>query len=288
MQIKKVALIPNPKKDVQLKYTKQICRVRHQAGATPVLLDSIRSTLPNCTAESAPDHDTQVQRCDAVLTVGGDGTIIHAAKHSIKYGRPLLGINCGRLGFLAELETEEIGLITRLVSGDFTIVPRMMLQASWRCGEHTATECAVNDISISRGNLPHMIDIGVQCCQQNFCGYRADGMIFSTPVGSTAYSLSAGGPVVDPAMDCILMTPICPHTLFARPVVFGGQNVLEVRLSLEPGECASLSIDGEPSQPIRAGDVLHIQASSQHLQLIQIKSRLFYDIFTAKFSGSDR
>lgn len=281
----RVAVIPNPDKRNALVYTAQICQLLNENGAQPVMLDSLRTETEQMHAEYQSDYDSLMKDTDVALTIGGDGTIIHAAKYAVKYDRPLLGVNCGRLGFLAELEAEEIDQVCRLISGKYAIAPRMMLQITLYQNGRRIQRLALNDVSVSRGNLPHMIDLTVQYQQQCFCHYRADGLIFSTPTGSTAYSLSAGGPVIDPTTNCILMTPICPHTLFARPVVFGSESDLCVYATLNEKEQINVAIDGEETYQLQSGDHVSITCAQEHLRLIQMKPRLFYDIFTSKFSG---
>lgn len=281
----KIAIIPNPDKRNALQNTAKICEVLQACGAQPIMLQNLKACTDGMKTEYAANYDELMQNAEAIVTVGGDGTIIHAAKYAVRYDRPLIGVNCGRLGFLAELETEEIEKIRHLVSGEYVIVPRMMLDVELHTKQQTVRHLALNDISITRGNLPHMIELGVEYQQKCFCNYRADGLIFSTPTGSTAYALSAGGPVIDPATDCILMTPICPHTLLARPVVFGAESTLCIHPVLDENETISASVDGEVSFTLHNEDCVAIKRAAQHLRLIQLKSRPFYDIFTAKFTS---
>ncbi len=279
----RIALIPNLDKNHALEYTIRLCRMLRAWGAEPMLPLYMRAHGADGTF--VPEEALFAQ-CDAVLTIGGDGTILHAAKHAVRCGKPLIGLNCGRLGFLAELEAGEMELLHNLVTHQYTTTPRMLLDVTvYADGE---TRClALNDAVISRAGLPRLVEWSVQYQQQCLCRCRADGLIFATPVGSTAYSLSAGGPVIDPVSHCILMTPICPHSVFGRPVVFGADSVLCVRPILNDGESVNVSVDGEENFALRAGDRIEIRKAAEELQLIQLKQRLFYDIFTAKFSTGE-
>ena len=171
---------------------------------------------------------TMLKSCDMVLTIGGDGTIIHAARKSAPLDKPLLGINTGRLGFVAELEPNELDMLQRIAEGNYSVEKRMMLKVTCKNNDFYA----MNDAVISRGSLSRLIDIDVSLAEDRgyICSYRADGLIVSTPTGSSAYSLAAGGPVVEPTMKCIVMTPVCSHSLFARPVVFSHHSRLAVTI----------------------------------------------------------
>lgn len=280
-----IAVIPNPDKNRAMEYTAEICRVLQASGARPVMLDALRSDTSGMDADYVPDYDAMMAACDAVVTVGGDGTIIQAAKHAIRYDRPVIGVNCGRLGFLAELEGGELDQLGRLAAGDYDVTSRILLDVTL-CTGGANTHCtAVNDLYIARGSLFHMIELDVEYRQQRVCQYRADGLIFATPTGSTAYSLSAGGPVIDPATHCILMTPICPHTLVARPTVFGAESDLKVHIHLRDGEKINVAVDGDQIYHLKDGDSVTIAQAAQTLRLIQLKPRSFYSVFTEKFSG---
>lgn len=279
----RIALIPNLDKNHALEYTVRLCRMLREWGAVPMLPLYMRAHVAE---DTFLPEDALFAQCDAVLTIGGDGTILHAAKRAVHCGKPLVGLNCGRLGFLAELEAEEMGLLRNLVTHQYTTTPRMLLDVTVYSGTETR-RLALNDAVISRAGLPRLVEWTVQYQQQCLCRCRADGLIFATPVGSTAYSLSAGGPVIDPVSHCILMTPICPHSVFGRPVVFGADSILSVRPVLNDGETVNVSVDGEESFALRAGDRVEIRKATEELQLIQLKHRLFYDVFTTKFSTGD-
>ncbi len=282
-----IAVIPNPDKPHALSYAAEICRVLNEAGGRPLMLEALRPLTTDMETDYVADYDAMMAACTAVVTVGGDGTIIQAAKHAMKYDRPLVGVNSGRLGFLAELEPGEIEALKQLVCGDYTVTQRILLDITLRRQAGDVRCTAVNDVYISRGSLFHMIELDVEYRGQRVCQYRADGLIFATPTGSTAYSLSAGGPVIDPATHCILMTPICPHTLVARPTVFGAESDLTVHIRLRDGEHINVAVDGDEVYRMQSEDCVTIRQAPQQLKLIQLKPRSFYSVFTAKFSGKD-
>lgn len=282
-----IAVIPNPDKARALEYTAEICRVLNECGGRPVMLEELKTCTSGMDADYLPDYDALMTACEAVVTVGGDGTIIQASKHAVRYDRPVVGVNCGRLGFLAELEAEEVHLLRRLVAGDYSITSRILLDITLQTQDGDICSKAVNDVYIARGSLFHMIELEVEFQQQRVCQYRADGLIFSTPTGSTAYSLSAGGPVIDPGTHCILMTPICPHTLVARPTVFGAESDIKVHIYLREGEQINVAIDGDEVHHLRSHDCVTISQAKQQLKLIQLKPRSFYSVFTEKFSGKE-
>ena len=277
----RVALIPNLDKQHAWEYTVQVCRLLREWRAVPVLPQYLQDRGTD--AEYA-DGDALFANSDVLLTIGGDGTILHAAKHAVRYGKPLLGLNCGRLGFLAELEAGEMDLLREVTEGRFTTTPRMLLDVTVHTGDRTLRRLALNDAVISRSGLPRLVEWTVQYQQQCLCHYRSDGLIFATPTGSTGYSLSAGGPVIDPVTRCVLMTPVCPHSVFGRPVIFGAESELCVQAALNSDETVRAAIDGDEIIALHAGDRVEIRTAKEQLQLIRLKNRSFYDVFTAKFS----
>ena len=193
--------------------------------------------------------ETLYQTVDAILTIGGDGTIIHAALLASFFHKPILGINTGRLGFRA-----------------------------------------MNDMVISRGSLSRLIDIDVSLAAEKgyICSYRADGLILSTPTGSSAYSLAAGGPVVEPTMKCILMTPVCSHSLFARPVVFSHHSRLSVTASCDDDTEVFMTIDGAVTVTVHRNDVILVEEAETETEFIRLKDRTFYKILNDKFTEKGR
>lgn len=214
--------------------------------------------------------------CDIAITVGGDGTIIHAAKYAARFDKPLIGVNVGRLGFAADIEIDGISELTRILDGDYSVEERVLFDVEVIKNGVSKNYLAVNDAVIARGQLSKIIDLQVTLDDEEIAKYRADGLLFSTPTGSTAYSLSAGGPIIAPQLDCILMTPVCPHSLFSRSVIFDGNSVLTVSVKIPSECCCVLTIDGEKNIDILAEDIVKIRKSDLKLKFVSINKRNFY------------
>ncbi len=214
--------------------------------------------------------------CDIAITVGGDGTIIHAAKYAAQYEKPLIGVNVGRLGFAADVETDETDKLVNILNGNYTTESRILFDVEVIKSGISKHYLAVNDAVIARGQLSKIIDLQISLDGEQIAKYRADGLLFATPTGSTAYSLSAGGPIIAPQMECILMTPVCPHSLFSRSVLFEGNSVLSVSVKIPSECCCVLTIDGEKNVDILAEDKVIIRKSDLKLNLVSIHKRNFY------------
>ena len=214
--------------------------------------------------------------CDIAITVGGDGTIIHAAKYAARFDKPLIGVNVGRLGFAAAIEIDGIRELTRILDGNYSVEERVLFDVEVIKNGVSKNYLAVNDAVIARGQLSKIIDLQVTLDDEEIAKYRADGLLFSTPTGSTAYSLSAGGPIIAPQLDCILMTPVCPHSLFSRSVIFEGNSVLTVSVKIPDECCCVLTIDGEKNVDILADDIVKIKKSDLKLKFVSINKRNFY------------
>ena len=251
-------------------------------GASVLMEEDMQSVFGQYPVAFLPP-EAVFERCDLFIAVGGDGTFIHAAHIASRYDKEILGINAGNLGFLAGLEKTELPLLRHLIDGSYTIDRRMML-----CVEHYNGDTlqkkfyCLNDAVFARGLSMRMCDITVDCDGQKVNDYFADGLIFATPTGSTAYSLSAGGPVVDPAIETLLLTPICTHSLFARSLLFRPEKTLKVEIR-NPELCLPLlSCDGEESVHIAPGSTFLIRRASRSCKIIRIKAESFTDILSRK------
>ena len=272
----KIAIIVNLTKEKAITCAGQIIEVLRAEGAEVILPPDCRDVLAGYGAQFADSVEQLFEIADAAVTVGGDGTIIHAAKFAAQTDTPMIGVNVGRLGFAADVEINEIGGLKKLVSGEYDTEQRMLLDISVEAGGRSQHFTAVNDAVVTHGTLSKIVDFTLFLDNEEISRYRADGLLFSTPTGSTAYSLSAGGPILSPQMDCILMTPVCPHSLFSRSVLFSEDADLSVRVKI-PRECSCvLSIDGETNIDITENDVIHIKRSSLSLTLMSIKKSNFY------------
>lgn len=267
----KIAVIPNLTKDAGGKATAKIAEKLISLGAATYLPDDI----PLDIGEKLPSEELYSD-ADIIIAVGGDGTIIHTAKQAAQFGKPVLGINAGRLGFMAGLEMNELENLKFLINGGYTTERRMMLKAEIS-GDSSVYYC-LNDAVISKGALSRIIDISAKLDGQ-IMTYRSDGLIVATPTGSTAYSISAGGPVVDPSVNGILITPICPHSLFSRSILISPDKVLTVSAS---GADVFLTVDGEEALPISGRTVTVSAAEDMQVLLIRIKKDSFYSVLSRK------
>ncbi len=279
-----IAILPNLDKDGARWYTYEIITKLTKLGAIVLMMESMKEHFMLKTIQFFGDIDALMESCDIAVTIGGDGTIIHAAKHAAAHKKPVLGVNLGRVGFVAGLELEELPELKRLFCGDYRTEKRMMLSVSVVGNHGRKTMYALNDAVVSRGSLSRMVDLTVTFDQNEMNRYRADGLIISTPTGSTAYSLSAGGPVVEPRMRCILLTPICAHSLFSRSVLFGGDATLTIGAQPSEDDGIFLTIDGERSIPIAKDETIEIKASDRDAELILLKDQNFYKILNEKLS----
>lgn len=236
----------------------------------------VTGTTVKETAEEA------IRDCDIAVTVGGDGTIIHNAKYAALYNKPLLGVNLGRVGFVANIEPDELDELTKLVTGDYRVQKRMLLDITVDKDGQQRRYTAVNEAVLHRDSLSSMVDISVELNDEHIISYRADGMILSTPTGSTAYSFSAGGPVIEPDMRCILLTPVCPHALSSRQVVFGENAVLTARVHPSSTLKCYMTVDGQHYIPVSSDDKLTVKKSPLELQLIILKEKNFYTLLSEK------
>lgn len=273
----KIAIIVNTSKNTAITCAQSIAEHMKESKAEVYTLSDYGRIFREDGAVYTPDFKTLFSECDMAITVGGDGTIIHSAKYAAAADKPLIGVNVGRLGFAAEVEPANISDLSRLLSEDYTLKKRMLLDVSVTHKDGSAEKyLAVNDAVIARGQLSHIIDISVSLDNSPISTYRADGILFSTPTGSTAYSLSAGGPVIYPEIECILLTPICPHSLISRPVIFDSNAALTATVRITDNTPAILSIDGEKNIEINSTDLITIKKSPKVLKLMSLYDRNFY------------
>ncbi|HBG55559.1 MAG TPA: NAD+ kinase [Ruminococcaceae bacterium] len=282
----KIAILPNLSKNKAQYHTGRLIRRLCGLGARVLMQEKLREAFGGSGAGFCPDLETMIAECDMMIAVGGDGTIIHCARYAAAADKPLLGVNVGRLGFVAELETDEFDLLDRLVAGKYRLENRMMLEVRYREGGAEKTCSALNDAVISRGTLSPMPDFKVAFGGMTVCDYRGDGLIVATPTGSTAYSLSAGGPIIDPQLSCILLSPVCSHSLLTRPVVFGPDAELSVQACFGAGGGAFLTVDGEIS--VRLSDPaqrVEFRRSEQTVKIVRLKDHNFYEIVNQKLGN---
>ncbi len=277
----KIAIIVNFDKNGALLTASKISELLLSEGAEVFTLKSEYSKNIHST-KAFDTHDELVSACDVLLTIGGDGTIIHSAKHAAAFGKPVLGVNLGRLGYVAELEANETEMLKPLINGEYTLESRLMLDV--RVNRENGREesyTAVNDAVISRGSLSRIIDLDVSIDGSPVSSYRADGIILSTPTGSTAYALSAGGPVIAPNLKCFELVPVCSHSLSARCVMLASDSVVEVKAESPDGK-SYLTIDGQISVELSEKDTVEVKCSEKELNMIVLKKRNFFKLASEK------
>lgn len=285
----KVVLSPNPYRDRGLKAAQAAERILRGVGVETVMC------LPFSVEGGSldlPKHirfkntQEELKSADMLICFGGDGTILHAAKDANAWHVPVLGVNLGSVGFMAELEQGELSMLSRLAAGKYTIESRMMLDVVVRReGKIVYSDLALNDAAVTKGAVARVVDLEVYGDKVLISSFSADGVIISTPTGSTAYSMSAGGPIVEPTAENIIVTPICPHALSARSFVLGRGRLLSVKLGRMVRKTTYLSVDGGKAFRLNGGDVVEARESKSKTQLVRVTGRTFYEILNHKLGG---
>lgn len=277
----KISIFPNFNNDGVLQTCEEICKELDKLGVEYSVAKCNESdetgTLPLFF-----DTNELIENCDIVIVVGGDGTTLNVAKAASLHNKLTLSINAGRLGFMSGLERDELSLLNRLVSGEYEVEERMMINARLMSENGTQNFICLNDAVITRGDLARLIDVTVKSDGRVITKNRADGMIIATPTGSTAYSMAAGGPVVSPDNSCFVVTPICPHSLVNRSIVFSSDKELEITVENDKNNTSYLSIDGEKSVTVTKNSKIIISKSEYVAKLIKIKPDSFYEILNKK------
>jgi NAD+ kinase len=227
--------------------------------------------------------------CDLIIVLGGDGTLLSAARAIGKLEIPLFPVNLGGLGFLTAITVDDIyEELQRAFTGEHRIAKRKLLSTELvRDGKTIAAFDALNDAVLTKSALARMIDLETHVDEHFVCTYKADGLIIATPTGSTAYSLSAGGPIIFPSVPAICLTPICPHMLTNRPVLVPETSVIRI-LSHGPDESVYLTIDGQVGNPVREGDTIVCRSSSYSLRLVRPPHMMFFDVLRQKLKWGER
>ena len=287
-QMKKIILAPNPYRDKNFQTVREAMKVLKSAGM------EVRLCLPfdvDKSYELPKDlHfarlDRELPNASMVICFGGDGTILHMAKAATRHGIPVLGVNIGTMGFMAELESTELSELARLANNDYSIDNRMMLDVTvHRDRDIIFHDICLNDVVVTKGAVARIVHLAIQCdgVQAMECG--GDGVIVATPTGSTAYSLSAGGPIVEPEAHSILVTPICAHDVASRCIVASDKRVITVGLTHNARRNAFLSVDGGKALRMNMGDVATVRKSNLVTKLVRLKDRSFYDVVNNKFKN---
>lgn len=285
MKSKSIGILTKPKFP-EVKTTLQGVVTWLRARSIEVLLDTTSAAL---LGEPGGIQKSQLAgKADVLLVLGGDGTMLNAARLAAERSIPILGVNMGGLGFLTEVRLDNLyPSLDRVFANDFVLDERLMLKTHvHRHGETVARGTVLNDVVISKGTLARMIELQIAIQGQFVTNLRGDGLIVGTPTGSTAYSLSAGGPIINPAVQSLILTPICPHTLAHRPLIVPGNVEVEVTLtSKDDGAMATL--DGQVGIAMTQGDTVVIQASDHRTRLIRFPESHYYEVLREKLKWGD-
>lgn len=284
--MKNVVLTPNPYRDKNFQTVRKAAEILKGVGIQPRICLPFEVDksfeLPRDLRFSRLERE--LPNAELVICFGGDGTILHIAKAATRKGIPILGVNIGTMGFMAELESTELDKLKLLAAGEFTYDRRMMLDVTvQRQRDIVFHDICLNDVVVTKGAVARIVHLTVKCDGVQAMELGADGVIVATPTGSTAYSLSAGGPFVEPDARNILINPICAHDVASRCIVTSDSRVISVGLSKNARRNAYLSVDGGKAFRLNMGDTAVIQKSKLETKLLRLKDRSFYDIINSKF-----
>ncbi len=270
----KFGIYTNFEKDKSLSNTRKVISELKKAGCE-IFLDS---DLYACVKEEC---NLGIDQSDYLFVLGGDGTILSAARKYAKYGIKIIGVNLGRMGFLAEIAPDEVmWALERITAGKYSVETRMMLQAN---GSFSETLLALNDFVVSPRNIPRMVSLELKINGSFAEKYYCDGMIISSPTGSTGYTISAGGPIIAPSVNCILVTPVCAHTLNARSIVLNENDVVEVALVSSDLD-AFVTADGQFSKKLENGTKVVIKKSDRYAHFVRLKEGNFFELLKEKLA----
>lgn len=281
----KAVITSNPYRDYDLQYAQKARDILISHGAEASICFAFDAELDNPLPATVKleNLETELKNADVMICFGGDGTLLHASKSATFHGVPVLGVNIGNMGFMAELEATQLNKLTDLIDKPIVSEPRMMLDVSVeREGKKLFHEHALNDAVITKGAVARIIQLDLICDNVSAMSFGGDGIIVCTPTGSTAYSMSAGGPIVEPSAENIIVTPVCAHSMLARPLVLSGNRNVTIRVGRTGKRNAYLSVDGGRSCRLNTGDLLHIHRSKHITKLVQLSDKSFFEVLQTK------
>lgn len=286
----RVILSSNPYRDKGLRAAQEAQKILNRAGAETVLClpfvpkKGDRVEYPRQLRLGRLEEE--LKRADVLVCFGGDGTLLHAAGDATLHDVPVMGVNMGSVGFMAELERGELSLLSRLAAGDYRIEERMMLQVRVLRGEKVlAEDLALNDAVISKGSIARVAELEVCANDIPVMSITGDGIIVATPTGSTAYSMSAGGPIVEPTSREIILTPVCAHQLATRAMIFSPDRIITVQMPKNSRKYLNLAVDGGRAIRVGGGERVEIRCADKTTKLIRLTDRNFYQIINQKLGG---
>lgn len=286
----RIILSSNPYRDRGMRVALEAQRILERSGAETALClpfqlrKGERSELPRHIVLA--NLEEELDRADLMICFGGDGTILHAARDATLHNIPVLGVNMGSVGFMAELERSELSLLVPLAQGVYTIQERMMLDVKvFRGSKLIYEDIALNDAVLSKGSTARVAELEVLADGVLVSDLMGDGVVVSTPTGSTAYSMSAGGPIVEPTSRCIIVTPVCAHRLTARAMVLSPERVVTIQAPKNNRKHTYLSVDGGKAIRLTGGERVEIRCSHHTTKLVRLTGRSFYQIVNQKLGG---
>ncbi len=283
--MQKIGFIPNFERDIDLEITNKLVNWAIDNHCTPLISGKVAKKLGLKSYSVSVDH--LYTESDFLVVLGGDGTILNAARNASIHDTPILGINLGTLGYLTDVEKNEAILaLEKVLKGEYKLEKRMMLEATIISkNDDTEVFFALNEVCISKGIFMSIIELDVFVNNEYIDTYKADGLIISTPTGSTAYNLSAGGPILKPDGEMIAITPICPHAIYNRSSVISANDLIEIKIGENILDNKMLAIDGHTKVPLKNDDVILIKRSTQYTTIMKTNNLGFYDILRAKMVG---
>ncbi|MCD7858679.1 MAG: NAD(+)/NADH kinase [Firmicutes bacterium] len=287
--MKKVILAPNPYRDSQFHTVLEAQRILAEVGieARICLPFEVDRSFQLPREVTLYRMDRELPGAEMLICFGGDGTILHVSKAATRAGVPILGVNNGTMGFMAELECTELEKLRCIAADRYQLDRRMMLDCLvYRGRDIIAHELSLNDIVITKGAVARVIDLRVACDDTQVMSCNGDGVIVATPTGSTAYNLSAGGPIVEPEAKAMVITPICTHNLISHSIVISDRRTVTVTMPKTIRRTAYLSADGGRAVSMQPGDVAVIRKSHLQTALVRLSDRSFYDAVNTKFTSS--
>ena len=283
-KVNKVLLIINYKKNIPTSFLTSLASVFKTCETELFVYPEAVEYLTSKASDLRYRVLDELKSIDIAIVLGGDGSILNAAMGLCAYDIPILGINFGTLGYMAELEAADVMLVKEVLAGNFVVESRMMISPRiiHRDGSETSLPPALNDVVISNGPIARILNFKVTCNDVIIKKCRADGMVIATPTGSTAYSMSAGGPILAPSLNALCLTPICPHSFSNRPIILQGESVVRIHDIEVRENSVYVTVDGRIAEEMLAGDSLEITRAETETKLIRLKNNSFLSVLSSK------
>jgi NAD+ kinase len=284
-KMKSIGIIANVRKELTQGVVEEIIAWAGKNGFDSFICEELTPLVGH--KKKSLSREELGKTSDVLISLGGDGTMLASARAVGQHQTPILGINLGGVGFMTEINSNDLGnTLNRLKSGDYFIEKRMVLESEVE-GVGKLDQYALNDVVLDKGEVARLFLLHLYLQDEFICSYSADGLIISTPTGSTAYCLAAGGPIINPRMNAIIVSPICPHTLASRPIVFSENETLKVVVELSSRH-AVLTIDGQVAFNLKSGSSVSVRKAKHWVNLVKFRDRSFYDILRTKLHWGAR